>query len=123
MGGPRGLFVLKVLLRKYQKRVYRLFSEQATGSQIGAWTSNQSSDIASRDDLVKQEEDTIAKFEGMDKIPKPPHWGGFRLVPSRIEFWKGRESRLHDRIVYEKDAGGSGPHLADCSHEAKLTIG
>ena len=83
------------------------FQSRPQGSQIGAWTSNQSSDIGSREDLVKQEEDIIAKFEGMDTIPKPSHWGGFRLVPSRIEFWKGRESRLHDRIVYEKDEGGS----------------
>ena len=83
------------------------FQSRPRGSQIGAWTSNQSSDIGSREDLVTQEEDIIAKFEGMDTIPKPSHWGGFRLVPSRIEFWKGRESRLHDRIVYEKDEGGS----------------
>ena len=78
------------------------FHSRPRGSQIGAWSSNQSSPIANREALAQQEKEVIARFDQVDPIPKPPHWGGFRLIPSRIEFWKGRESRLHDRIVYTK---------------------
>lgn len=82
------------------------FHSRPRSSQLGAWSSNQSSQIESRAALEQQEVDVIKRFDGMDKIPRPPHWGGFRLEPSRIEFWKGRESRLHDRIVFEKLGGG-----------------
>jgi len=83
------------------------FNSRPRSSQIGAWTSNQSSKIESREALEAQEVAVVARFEQMEKIPRPPHWGGWRLVPSRIEFWKGRESRLHDRIVFERKQDGS----------------
>ena len=84
------------------------FNSRPKGSQLGAWTSNQSTEIEDRAALEKQEADITAKYGALEKIPRPPHWGGFRLVPSRIEFWKGRESRLHDRITFERE-GGEGP--------------
>lgn len=84
------------------------FHSRPKGSQIGAWTSNQSSRIDNREALEEQERAIIAKFDAMETIPRPPHWGGFRVVPSRIEFWKGRESRLHDRIVFEREGGDKG---------------
>lgn len=84
------------------------FNSRPKGSQIGAWTSNQSSRIEDRVALEKQEAEIMAKFAAMSAIPRPPHWGGFRLVPSKIEFWKGRESRLHDRIVFERKDGEKG---------------
>ena len=83
------------------------FSSRPRGSQIGAWTSNQSSEIESRAALQEQEEDIMTKFESLETIPKPPHWGGFRLIPLRVEFWKGRESRLHDRVLYERSEATS----------------
>lgn len=79
------------------------FQSRPRGSQLGAWTSNQSSDIPSRFDLEEQEKKIIAELGDKATIPRPPHWGGFRLVPKRIEFWKGRESRLHDRLVFERE--------------------
>lgn len=78
------------------------FNSRPRGSQIGAWTSNQSSEIENREKLEEQEKSILQRFEGGEQVPRPPHWGGFRLIPKRIEFWKGRESRLHDRLVFER---------------------
>mmetsp|Transcript_3468 Transcript_3468/g.5408 ORF Transcript_3468/g.5408 Transcript_3468/m.5408 type:complete len:296 (+) Transcript_3468:28-915(+) len=82
------------------------FHSRPVGSQIGAWSSTQSQKIASRDELDRQEQQAKTKlsaYTATDQlIPRPLNWGGYRLVPHRIEFWKGRKSRMHDRIVYEK---------------------
>lgn len=80
------------------------FNSRPRNSQLGAWSSTQSTAIGSRAELDQQESDVISQFEGVERIPRPAHWGGYRLVPSRIEFWKGRESRIHDRIVFERDS-------------------
>lgn len=82
------------------------FASRPRGSQMGAWASRQSQPIASREALEAQYESVKARFDSSGAeteaaaIPKPPHWGGFRLVADRAEFWKGRNSRLHDRLVY-----------------------
>jgi pyridoxamine 5'-phosphate oxidase len=76
------------------------FAARPRASQIGAWTSQQSQPIASRSVLEHQYQETLRRFDGSD-VPRPPHWGGFRLVPERIEFWQGGEDRLHDRFVYQ----------------------
>jgi pyridoxamine 5'-phosphate oxidase len=76
------------------------------GSQIAAWASDQSRPIASRIELEARYAAAEARFEGRD-VPRPPYWGGFRLVPDRIEFWQSRINRLHDRIRYERGSDGS----------------
>jgi pyridoxamine 5'-phosphate oxidase len=74
------------------------------GSQIGAWVSAQSSRIVSREVLNSKLAELEKEFE-TKPIPRPPHWGGFRLIPSSFEFWQGRPNRLHDRLLFEKSGG------------------
>ncbi|MFZ9956927.1 MAG: pyridoxamine 5'-phosphate oxidase [Flavobacteriales bacterium] len=79
------------------------FKTRPRESQIGAWASPQSTTIT-RAELEKRVEEFTKKFEGKE-VPRPDFWGGFRLIPTRFEFWQGRAGRLHDRFVYENKSG------------------
>jgi pyridoxamine 5'-phosphate oxidase len=82
------------------------FARRPRGAQIAAWSSDQSQPIASRDELEKKVEQTEKRFADDDVVPRPERWGGFRVVPHRVEFWQGRTSRLHDRLVFRAAVGG-----------------
>ncbi|MDZ4199257.1 MAG: pyridoxamine 5'-phosphate oxidase [Kiritimatiellia bacterium] len=85
------------------------FASRPRGSRIGAWASRQSHPLPDRNELDRRVEEFSRKFQG-GTVPRPPHWGGYRLIPERIEFWQGRPSRLHDRFRYELGSGGSWTH-------------
>jgi pyridoxamine 5'-phosphate oxidase len=81
------------------------FRSRPAGAQISAWASRQSRVIAGRTELERRVRVLEARYAGRD-VPRPPHWGGFRLAPELFEFWQGRPSRLHDRLRYSRSQSG-----------------
>ena len=81
------------------------FQSRPLGSKIGAWASNQSSTIESREMLEKRFAEFDSKFG--ENVPRPPHWGGYRVTPQVIEFWQGQENRMHDRLRYTLQDNGT----------------
>ena len=81
------------------------YNSRSLGSRIGAWASRQSRPLESRSLLANRVKALEKEYEGKTDIPRPPHWGGTRVTPQRIEFWHDGAFRLHTRLIYEKTAG------------------
>jgi pyridoxamine 5'-phosphate oxidase len=82
------------------------WASRPRGSQLGAWASAQSKPIGSRAELDARDAEVVARFEGVEVVPRPAHWGGYLVTPESVEFWQGRRARLHDRFLYTRVPAG-----------------
>jgi pyridoxamine 5'-phosphate oxidase len=103
----RQVIVQGVARRTGRDETAAYFRTRPHGSQLGAWASAQSSVIATRAEIDASYDELAARYPEAEKVPVPPHWGGFRVAPRSVEFWQGRENRLHDRLRYVAEPGGS----------------
>lgn len=81
------------------------FESRPVGHRLGAWSSDQSREIDSKEDLVRKFEEVEKRFEGHE-VPRPAHWGGYRITPESIEFWFGKQNRMHERELYTRAGNG-----------------
>ncbi|MFF0586141.1 pyridoxamine 5'-phosphate oxidase [Streptomyces sp. NPDC003781] len=103
----RQVVVTGVARRTRRDETAAYFRTRPHGSQLGAWASAQSTVVAGRRALDAAYAELAARYPEGEQVPVPPHWGGFRVVPEAVEFWQGRENRLHDRLRYVAEGGGS----------------
>lgn len=102
----RQVLVSGVVARVSEDESDAYFATRPRGSQIGAWASDQSRPIASRQELENKVAEVEERFDGVEVVPRPDKWGGFLITVSTIEFWAGRRSRLHDRIRFTRTPDG-----------------
>ena len=88
------------------------FASRPRGSQLGAWSSDQSQPVPDRESLDRRYDEISQRFAGGD-VPRPPHWGGIRVQPLAVEFWQGRHNRMHDRFRFERPSVESGSWTVD----------
>ncbi|MFE8913330.1 pyridoxamine 5'-phosphate oxidase [Streptomyces globisporus] len=103
----RQVIVTGTASRTSREETVGYFRTRPHGSQLGAWASAQSTVVGSREELIARYEELAARYPEGEKVPAPPHWGGFRVVPETIEFWQGHENRLHDRLRYVREGEGA----------------
>ncbi|WP_330458433.1 pyridoxamine 5'-phosphate oxidase [Streptomyces sp. NBC_00820] len=103
----RQVIVSGVARRTGRDETAAYFRSRPHGSRLGAWASAQSSVIGSREELEEAYAGLAARYPEGEEVPVPPHWGGYRVAPEAVEFWQGRENRLHDRLRYTARPDGS----------------
>ncbi|MCT9141522.1 pyridoxamine 5'-phosphate oxidase [Streptomyces violarus] len=103
----RTVLVTGVARRTGRDETAAYFRTRPHGSQLGAWASAQSSVISSRAHIDDAYAELAARYPEGEQVPVPPNWGGFRVAPQTVEFWQGRENRLHDRLRYVEQPDGS----------------
>ncbi|MBB4784722.1 pyridoxamine 5'-phosphate oxidase [Streptomyces rapamycinicus] len=96
----RQVIVTGIARRTGRDETAAYFRTRPHGSQLGAWASSQSTVVGSREELDRSYEELADRYPPGEQVPVPPEWGGFRVVPEAVEFWQGRENRLHDRLRY-----------------------
>ncbi|MEU0894786.1 pyridoxamine 5'-phosphate oxidase [Streptomyces massasporeus] len=103
----RQVIVTGVARRTGRDETAAYFRTRPHGSQLGAWASAQSSVVSTRADIDAAYAELAARYPEGEQVPVPPHWGGFRVAAQTVEFWQGRENRLHDRLRYVEQPDGS----------------
>ena len=94
----RQVHVRGAVTKVSEQETAQYWTRRPRGSQLGAWASAQSRPVGSRAELLDQLVDVTARFADHEQVPVPPHWGGYRIVAEVVEFWQGRENRIHNRI-------------------------